>query len=155
MLACIKTIITQATLVSIAFALVCFGLGAGCAQRSAIGIGDEPVVGEDATYSLGRPTVPMATQAEPIPKECQIRIMVAGSVNQPGSVILSEGSIVGDALTAAGGLTRIAQWSRSRIIRKTADGSPQKILFGEQSREQDRLIPLLNDDVIEIWHEVY
>lgn len=77
------------------------------------------------------PTDPPSAAAAPTPAPSQpvlIRVHVLGAVARPGVVQLTEGSIVADALAAAGGLAAGADPGELNLAARLADG--QQIIVG-------------------------
>lgn len=86
-----------------------------------------PVTLDVRTPEAGEVSVPEAT-TEPVPEPVQLPIHVLGAVHHPGVVTVPDGSIVQDAVRAAGGFTADADPAQLNLAAPLSAG--QQIIVG-------------------------
>jgi protein involved in polysaccharide export with SLBB domain len=86
----------------------------------------------------------------------RIAVHVRGEVKNPGNVSLSSGAIASDAISAAGGFTRLGD-ARYTTVRRGA-GVERRVYVlhpGVAPENRGLAFPLRDGDVVEVLHEVY
>jgi hypothetical protein len=78
-----------------------------------------------------------------------IRVPVCPEVKRPGVYFLPKGSVVGDAIKAAQGLTDFANWKFSSLIRTQNGTEVDRVRFHKgKERVEDEQSPLYDGDVV-------
>lgn len=116
-------------LVVVAVLLLC-GVGVAVAAMTRSSATEVPVEPVSVRSSLPEPTSP--------PPVVMQRVHVAGAVQEPGVVSLPEGTIVQDAILAAGGLTADADPAQLNLAAPVSDG--MQIVIGTAAEPKGEVV---------------
>lgn len=124
--------LTTRHLLVVAVLLLC-GVGVAVAALGRSAATEVPVITSSAESEPGAASRPSAsTSPEPV-----LRVHVAGAVASPGVVSLPAGSIVQDAIAAAGGLDPAADPAQLNLAQPLTDGL--QILIGTKEQPQGEI----------------